>query len=99
MCGIAGVLNIYGEALPDPSVARRMAAQLVHRGPDDDGFFTDEGVAFGFRRLSIIDVDGGHQLMHNEDGSFWCMFNGEVYNYVELGYKLESCGHVFYTQE
>ena len=71
---------------------------MVHRGSDDEGFYTDGCIAFGFRRLSIIDVAGGHQPVRNEDGSVWCMFNGAVYNYVELRQTLESYGHVFYTK-
>ncbi|MCH7786385.1 MAG: asparagine synthase (glutamine-hydrolyzing) [Chloroflexi bacterium] len=97
MCGISGILNLSGDTLVESDVVRRMSAQIAHRGPDDDGYLSDGPVAFGFRRLSIIDVDGSHQPVHNEDKSVWCMSNGEIYNYVELRQTLESFGHRFYT--
>lgn len=100
MCGIAGVVSrtapIHEQEL------RLMAAALRHRGPDDDGFYLspqDRGAhcGFGFRRLSIIDVSGGHQPIPNEDESVWAMCNGEIYNFKELRRELESDGHVFRT--
>lgn len=75
-----------------------MAAAMVHRGPDDDGFHVDEHVALGFRRLSIIDVAGGHQPLTNEDGSLRLVFNGEIYNHHELRAELEGRGHRFRTK-
>ena len=104
MCGIAGgSWTGQGEPL-DESTLRRMTDALIHRGPDDFGnFFSSNdgqlagGAALGFRRLSIIDLSGGHQPMSNEDGSVWIAFNGEVYNYRELKPKLERMGHQFRT--
>lgn len=74
-----------------------MCSVLFHRGPDDAGYYVDDGVALGMRRLSIIDVEGGHQPVHNEDGSVWAVVNGEVYNYRELRRDLEGLGHAFHT--
>jgi asparagine synthase (glutamine-hydrolysing) len=93
MCGISGM---FGQ--PDRGVIGRMAAAMVHRGPDDDGFYVDEHVALGFRRLSIIDVSGGHQPLTNEDHSLMLVFNGEIYNHRGLRKRLESRGHRFRTQ-
>lgn len=98
MCGIAGLLNLKNEPLADNEVVRAMASTLVHRGPDDDGYFSDGPVAFGFRRLSIIDLTTGHQPLCNEDRTVWVMFNGEIYNYVELHDGLRNRGHVFQTK-
>ena len=74
-----------------------MCDVMRHRGPDDDGFYVEPGVALGMRRLSIIDLAGGHQPIHNEDGTVWVVFNGEIYNYRELRDALEAAGHRFYT--
>lgn len=74
-----------------------MCSVLFHRGPDDDGYYVDDGVALGMRRLSIIDLEGGHQPVRNEDGSVWAVVNGEIYNYRELRSELEARGHVFST--
>lgn len=79
-------------------VVARMCAQIVHRGPDDQGIHAVPGAAIGMRRLSIIDLAGGHQPIHNEDRSRWVVFNGEIYNYSELKQELEALGHVFYTK-
>jgi asparagine synthase (glutamine-hydrolysing) len=94
MCGIAGIVH-FGELADAPSRVRAMAASLVHRGPDDDGFWHDGDCALGFRRLSIVDIGGGHQPMTNEDGTVWVIFNGEIYNHRELRRELEACGHRF----
>jgi len=92
MCGIFG---FTGGSFP--AVIKEMADRIVHRGPDDDGFFEGEGVSLGMRRLSIVDVSTGKQPVHNEDSSVWCVFNGEIYNFPELRTELESQGHKFYT--
>lgn len=93
MCGISGM---FGR--PDREVVGRMAAAMVHRGPDDDGFYVDQQVALGFRRLSIIDVAGGHQPLTNEDHSLMLVFNGEIYNHAGLRRTLERRGHRFRTR-
>jgi len=95
MCGIAGLLE-PGAAPPSVRAAlQRMTDSLVHRGPDDEGFFVADGVGLGMRRLSIIDVAGGHQPVSNEDGQVQVVFNGEIYNYAELRADLIQRGHVF----
>ena len=102
MCGISGASwTSHAEPL-DGTTLRRMTEALIHRGPDDSGnYFSTPGLAggaaLGFRRLSIIDLSGGHQPMSNEDGSVWIVFNGEVYNYRELKPELERLGHRFQT--
>jgi asparagine synthase (glutamine-hydrolysing) len=105
MCGITGALWFERTDAIDQSSLERMANSLTHRGPDDQGYFLSPwgsdavgvtpGVALGFRRLSIIDIEGGHQPMCNEDGSIWIVFNGEIYNYPELRRRLEGTGHRF----
>jgi len=97
MCGIVGCVAAPGVALPTEAVARAMNAAIVHRGPDDEGVFRDEQAMIGMRRLSIIDLAGGHQPVRNEDGSIQCVFNGEIYNYRELRDELAGLGHSFYT--
>jgi asparagine synthase (glutamine-hydrolysing) len=98
MCGICGKLNFDRTAPVDPDLLGRMLATIHHRGPDDDGRYISAPVALGFRRLSIIDLSGGHQPLSNEDGSIWTVFNGEIYNYVELRERLLAKGHFFKTQ-
>jgi len=97
MCGIAGILNLGG-APTSPGVVEAMLRTLTHRGPDDAGVYTSGSCTLGHRRLSIIDVQGGHQPMSNEDGSLWISFNGEIFNYIELRRWLEDKGHHFATQ-
>jgi asparagine synthase (glutamine-hydrolysing) len=98
MCGISGVFAMEGPIHPDMTGAVvSMNAGLAHRGPDGDGFFDDERVALGHRRLAIIDRAGGHQPMANEDRSCWIVFNGEIYNHRALKPLLESKGHRFRT--
>lgn len=99
MCGIAGVLASSGSVPIDRPLLQRMAASLVHRGPDDEGVYVDPAgrAGFAFRRLSIIDLTGGHQPLANEAGTLWLVFNGEIYNFRELRHELESLGHVFRT--
>src|SRR5207253_7975787 len=82
----------------DPSVVARMCAALRHRGPDDIGMFSHDCVVLGHSRLSIIDLDTGHQPLSNEDGSIWVTFNGEIYNFRELRRDLERAGHSFATR-
>ena len=96
MCGIVGFVN-KGPNGVDRAILERMNAAIVHRGPDDDGFYVGDGVALGMRRLAIIDVAGGHQPIHNADKNKWIVFNGEIYNYQELRKGLEERGHKFYT--
>lgn len=99
MCGIAGLFHPNEPDRPvDGPLLRAMTDSLVHRGPDDRGFYEGEGVGLGHRRLSIIDLAGGHQPLSNEDGSVWVAFNGEIYNFVELMPELERLGHRFATR-
>jgi asparagine synthase (glutamine-hydrolysing) len=97
MCGICGVVNFSPEGRVEKDVVVQMLRTLQHRGPDDDGLFFDRHVAFGHRRLSIIDLDGGRQPIFNEDRSVCAVVNGEIYNYLELREDLNS-DHVFSTQ-
>ncbi len=96
MCGIVGFVNKDG-ATADRSILEAMNLAIVHRGPDEDGFYLHENVGLAMRRLAIIDLAGGHQPIHNHDRSKWIVFNGEIYNYQELRAKLEAQGHIFYT--
>ncbi len=98
MCGICGIFEYERREPFSRQLIERMSETLLHRGPDDGGFYLGEGVGFGFRRLSIIDVQGGHQPIGNEDGSIWVMLNGEIYNYLELRQEMESKGHKFATR-
>ena len=96
MCGIAGLIGGHGEQVSAAEV-RRMCSTIVHRGPDDEGIYARGPVGLGMRRLSIIDLSGGRQPIHNEDQSVWVVFNGEIYNFPELRKELEQRGHKFYT--
>jgi asparagine synthase (glutamine-hydrolysing) len=96
VCGIAGIVGKTDEVV-DAGEVHRMCQTIVHRGPDDEGIHTDGTVGLGMRRLSIIDVAGGRQPIHNEDESVWVVFNGEIYNFPELRRELETRGHRFYT--
>ena len=98
MCGIAGCLDLTGECAPASVPVRRMIELLKHRGPDECGFYNDNDLALGHARLSIIDLAGGSQPVHNEDGSIQLVLNGEIFNYVELRARLVCQGHRFYTQ-
>jgi len=93
LCGIAGLLGIN-----DPQLLRRMSEVLSHRGPDDSGEFLDQGIGLANRRLSIIDISGSHQPIHNEDETVWAVHNGEIYNFPMLRDMLERTGHRFYTK-
>lgn len=95
MCGIAGIVSTDRNDRIESSTIGHMCRSLVHRGPDDEGHFVKDGAGLGARRLSIIDVEGGHQPIFNEDGSIWVVFNGEIYNFRELRAELESRGHRF----
>jgi asparagine synthase (glutamine-hydrolysing) len=97
MCGIAGIFEFERSDTLSPELVRRMTQTIVHRGPDDEGIFVGAGIGLGFRRLSIIDLVGGHQPIPNEDSSIWVMLNGEIYNYAELRRGLEDRGHHFST--
>lgn len=98
MCGICGKLEFDLEAKVEPDLLKQMADAIFHRGPDDDGYYVKGPIGLGFRRLSIIDLSGGHQPLANEDDSIWIVFNGEIYNYQELRAQLLAKGHVFKTQ-
>ena len=98
MCGICGKLIFDPAASVSPALVKSMADTISHRGPDDDGYFISGPVGLGFRRLSIIDLSGGHQPLSNEDGSIHIVFNGEIYNYKELRQYLLGRGHIFRTQ-
>lgn len=98
MCGICGSLLFDREALFSDALLKQMADAISHRGPDDDGYYISGPVGLGFRRLSVIDLELGHQPLSNEDCSIWIVFNGEIYNYQELRGFLLSRGHVFKTQ-
>ena len=97
MCGICGQYNFQDRTPVRLDDIKRMTGSLVHRGPDDEGFFLAGPLGFGFRRLSIIDLGGGHQPMSDQAESVWVVFNGEIYNFKELRAELESQGHVFRT--
>src|ERR1700722_1256481 len=98
MCGICGKLNFDRESRVSPALLKSMTDSIQHRGPDDEGFYLAEQVGLGFRRLSIIDLAGGHQPLSNEDETVWIVFNGEIYNYQELRKFLISKGHRFKTE-
>lgn len=96
MCGIAGIADVFPGGVDRHSV-HQMCQAIVHRGPDDEGILVKDGVGLGMRRLSIIDLSGGHQPVFNEDRSIWIVFNGEIYNFPELRRELEQRGHSFRT--
>jgi asparagine synthase (glutamine-hydrolysing) len=98
MCGIAGIVSASPESNITEALVRRMCDQIVYRGPDDEGIYVDDGAGLGMRRLSIIDLAGGHQPVFNEDRTAWIVFNGEIYNFPELRPELENRGHRFYTR-
>jgi asparagine synthase (glutamine-hydrolysing) len=98
MCGICGLLHLNPARPVDEALLRRMTDVMAHRGPDDDGFHFDRGLGLGHRRLSIIDLAGGHQPLCNEDGTVWIAFNGEIYNYKPLAEELKARGHRFRTR-
>jgi asparagine synthase (glutamine-hydrolysing) len=96
MCGIHGIIQIDGTPA-DPALLSRMGLVTAHRGPDDEGIYADGPCAIGMRRLSIIDLSGGHQPISSQDGRLWLVCNGEIYNFRELRRELEARGHHFKT--
>ena len=96
MCGICGMTNL--KRPPSRELLKQMNDQIVHRGPDDEGFYTDAICGLAMRRLSIVDLVTGHQPIHNEDQSVWVVLNGEIYNFPDLRESLQAKGHTFYTQ-
>lgn len=97
MCGIAGILNIRGKDLPRKNELEQMIHALQHRGPDGYGYFLEKDIGLAHARLSIIDLEGGDQPIHNEDESIQVVFNGEIFNFLELREELQRQGHRFYT--
>jgi asparagine synthase (glutamine-hydrolysing) len=97
MCGIAGILELTQGARASDEALRKMCDVIAHRGPDDEGFYTDGAAGIGMRRLSIVDLATGHQPISNEDGSLWIVFNGEIYNHLEVRERLIVRGHSYRT--
>src|SRR5437764_3330082 len=97
MCGICGQLNFARNEPVEPATIQRMTETMAHRGPDDEGYFISGPVGLGFRRLSIIDLLGGHQPMSDAEETIWVILNGEIYNFKELRVQLEKRGHRFRT--
>ncbi len=98
MCGIIGIVNFKTGRAPDQNAVVQAAESLSHRGPDDDGVYTNGPACLAFRRLSIIDLKSGAQPMCNEDGTLWVVYNGEIYNFAELRTRLQKQGHTFKTR-
>ncbi len=98
MCGLAGAFNYKNNRPVSAEVLKKMNDAIIHRGPDDEGFYLKDNIGLSFRRLSIIDLSTGNQPMHNEDKTVWVAFNGEIYNFVELREDLIKQGHSFYTK-
>jgi asparagine synthase (glutamine-hydrolysing) len=97
MCGIAGILNSVPSVPPDEGILLCMLGTIRHRGPDEFGLYLGDEVGLGSARLSIVDLAGGQQPIGNEDGTLWIVFNGEIFNHVELRAELEQRGHRFTT--
>jgi asparagine synthase (glutamine-hydrolysing) len=98
MCGICGMFLTEPGKRADRGVLAAMNRQIIHRGPDDEGFFVEDNVGLAMRRLSIIDVKSGHQPLTNEDENIWIVYNGELYNHLELRQQLEARGHRYRTR-
>src|SRR5688572_21033118 len=98
MCGIAGIVDLREREPPARPALERMMGALAHRGPDEFGLYRDRRAGLAHTRLSIIDLAGGRQPLSNEDGSLWIVFNGEIFNYLELRDDLERRGHKFRTR-
>ena len=99
MCGIAGYYNYHNNNAISSQILQNMISTLNHRGPDEFGMYRNGRIGLVQSRLSIIDLSGGSQPIHNEDKSIWIVFNGEIFNYIELREELVSKGHLFYTQD
>lgn len=97
MCGICGYFDLKKEKSPDQKILEAMANKIIHRGPDSSGYFLDNYGGMGFRRLSLIDLQGGEQPLYNEDKSIVLVCNGEIFNYLELRDDLQKKGHKFRT--
>ncbi len=97
MCGITGKFNFDFNKKVSINEIKKMTQSLFHRGPDDEGYFLDENVGLGFRRLSIIDLSSGHQPLSDNSGNYWITFNGEIYNYKQLRQELRKRGYYFKT--
>src|ERR1044072_8055268 len=100
MCGIAGMFEMETTRATGArrGLLQQMCDVIEHRGPDDEGFYVADGVALGMRRLAIIDLFTGHQPISNETGSVWIVFNGEIYNYLDIREELIDRGHTFQTE-
>ena len=98
MCGFVGYVNEKADNAQNEKIIRAMADRIIHRGPDQDDYYVDGDVSLGFRRLSIIDLDGGSQPITNEDGSKVLVFNGEIYNFQPIREELIKAGHTFKTK-
>jgi asparagine synthase (glutamine-hydrolysing) len=98
MCGICGVFETEEGKIVPRATLKSMADTLTHRGPDDEGFYSCGGIGLAHRRLAIIDLEGGHQPLSNEDETVWVVFNGEIYNFEELNRRYLSSGHTFRTR-
>src|ERR1700746_3648737 len=98
MCGICGQFNFRNQAPVRRADLEASTKSIAHRGPDDEGYFVAGPLSFGFRRLSIIDLAGGHQPMSDQEESFWVVFNGEIYNFPALKRELQSPGSLFPTK-
>ena len=97
VCVMCGICGFTGKPDNREEVIRKMTGVITHRGPDSDGFFSDDYISMGFRRLSIIDLQAGNQPIYNEDKTLVLTFNGEIYNYKELRSELTKSGHTFAT--
>ncbi len=98
MCGICGIYNFGNGESADLQILKKMNRTMVHRGPDDEGYYCRRNFGFAMRRLSVIDPSGGHQPIYNEDKTVWTVCNGEIYNFKELKDALIQKGHIFYTK-
>src|SRR5262249_17615859 len=97
VCGFAGIIDLRGQREPDRQAVRRMTAALLHRGPDEDGWFFAKGIGVGHRRLQIVGLNDGRQPVFNEDHTVAVIYNGELFDYPEKRALLEAKGHVFRT--
>ncbi|MEG0679028.1 MAG: asparagine synthetase B, partial [Carnobacterium sp.] len=100
MCGFVGYLSNEKEQLVrnQKELVQKMNQSIIHRGPDEEGYYVDEFISLGFRRLSIIDIEHGHQPLSYEQERYWIIFNGEIYNYIELRDELVVKGYTFQTE-